>query len=58
MYRLPLFDAGYDVALLNMVLHYAESPESVLAAMAAIEDVVSQDALYPRTPIEPLGKGL
>ena len=31
MYRLPLFDAGYDVALLNMVLHYAESPESVLA---------------------------
>ena len=32
--------------------------ERVLAAMAAIEDVVSQDALYPRTPIEPLGKGL
>ena len=31
MYRLPLFDAGYDVALLHMVLHYAESPESVLA---------------------------
>jgi len=31
MYRLPLFDAGYDVALLHMVLHHAESPESVLA---------------------------
>ncbi len=31
--------------------------ERVLAAMAAIEDVVSQDVLYPRTPIEPLGKG-
>ncbi len=31
MYRLPLFDAGYDVALLHMVLHYAETPESVLA---------------------------
>ena len=31
MYRLPLLDAGYDVALLHMVLHYAESPESVLA---------------------------
>ncbi len=31
--------------------------ERVLAAMAAIEDVVSRDVLYPRTPIEPLGKG-
>lgn len=31
--------------------------ELVLAAMAAIEDGVSQDVLYPRTPIEPLGKG-
>ncbi len=31
--------------------------ERVLAAMAAIEDVVSKEALYPHTPIEPLGKG-
>lgn len=31
--------------------------ERVLAAMAAIEDVVSQETLYPRTPIEPLGMG-
>lgn len=31
MYRLPLFDGSYDVALLHMVLHHAESPEAALA---------------------------
>ena len=31
--------------------------ERVLAAMAAIEDALSADVLYPRTPIEPLGMG-
>ena len=36
MYRLPLFDAGYDVALLHMVLHHAESPESVLAEVVRV----------------------
>ena len=36
MYRLPLTDAGYDIALLHMVLHYAETPETVLAEAARI----------------------
>jgi ArsR family transcriptional regulator len=34
MYRLPLADAGFDVALLQMVLHYAEEPAGVLAEAA------------------------
>ena len=36
MYRLPLTDATFDVALLHMVLHYAETPETVLAEAARI----------------------
>ncbi len=31
MYRLPLADAGVDVALLHMVLHHADDPAAVLA---------------------------
>jgi SAM-dependent methyltransferase len=31
MYRLPLPDAGFDLATLQMVLHYAEDPGAVLA---------------------------
>jgi len=31
MYRLPLADAGFDLALLQMVLHYAEDPAGVIA---------------------------
>lgn len=30
MYRLPLSDAGFDTAVLQMVLHYAEEPSGVL----------------------------
>lgn len=30
MYRLPLPDGGFDVAILQMVLHYAEDPAEVL----------------------------
>ena len=44
-------------AALRRVVAPPYREERVLAAMAAIEDAVSQDALYPRTPIEPLGKG-
>jgi ubiquinone/menaquinone biosynthesis C-methylase UbiE/DNA-binding transcriptional ArsR family regulator len=36
MYRLPLSDAGFDIALLHMVLHYAEQPEFVLAEAARV----------------------
>jgi ArsR family transcriptional regulator len=36
MYRLPLSDAGFDLALLHMVLHYAEQPEFVLAEAARV----------------------
>ncbi|MBV9786330.1 MAG: metalloregulator ArsR/SmtB family transcription factor [Acidisphaera sp.] len=31
MYRLPLPDGGFDLVLLQMVLHYAEDPAGVLA---------------------------
>jgi SAM-dependent methyltransferase/DNA-binding transcriptional ArsR family regulator len=31
MYRLPLADATFDIAVLQMVLHYAEDPAGVLA---------------------------
>jgi len=31
MYRLPLADASFDIAVLQMILHYAEDPAGVLA---------------------------
>jgi ArsR family transcriptional regulator len=31
MYRLPLADASFDAATLQMVLHYAEDPAAALA---------------------------
>src|SRR5690242_2611102 len=31
MYRLPLAEASFDIAVMQMVLHYAEDPPSVLA---------------------------
>jgi ArsR family transcriptional regulator len=31
MYALPLPDAGFDLVLLQMVLHYAEEPEAAVA---------------------------
>lgn len=34
MYRLPLQDGGYDLVVLQMVLHHAEDPASVLAEAA------------------------
>ena len=36
MYRLPLPDAGFDVAALQMVLHYAEDPAAALAEAARV----------------------
>lgn len=36
MYRLPLPDAAFDVAVLQMVLHYAEDPAAVLAEAARV----------------------
>ena len=36
MYRLPLPDAGFDIAVLQMVLHYAEAPVDVLAEAARV----------------------
>ncbi|HVC60654.1 MAG TPA: metalloregulator ArsR/SmtB family transcription factor [Acetobacteraceae bacterium] len=36
MYRLPLADATFDVAVLQMVLHYAEDPAGVLAEAARV----------------------
>ncbi len=36
MYRLPVPDAAFDVAVLQMVLHYAEQPEAVLAEAARV----------------------
>ncbi|MGE0223323.1 MAG: metalloregulator ArsR/SmtB family transcription factor [Acetobacteraceae bacterium] len=36
MYRLPLADASFDVAVLQMVLHYAEDPAGVLAEAARV----------------------
>ncbi len=36
MYRLPLGDAGYDLVMLQMVLHHAEDPASVLAEAARV----------------------
>jgi ArsR family transcriptional regulator len=34
MYRLPLPDSGFDLAVLQMVLHYAEDPAGVVAEAA------------------------
>jgi ArsR family transcriptional regulator len=36
MYRLPLPDASFDIAVLQMVLHYAEDPAGVLAEAARV----------------------
>ena len=36
MYRLPVADAAFDVAVLQMVLHYAEQPDAVLAEAARV----------------------
>jgi len=36
MYRLPLEDAGFDVGVLQMVLHYAEQPDAALAEAARV----------------------
>jgi SAM-dependent methyltransferase len=36
MYRLPLADASFDLAVVQMVLHYAEDPPSVLAEAARV----------------------
>jgi ArsR family transcriptional regulator len=36
MYRLPFSDGTFDIAVLQMVLHYAEDPTSVLAEAARI----------------------
>src|SRR5271166_870805 len=36
MYRLPLPEASFDIAVLQMVLHYAEDPPGVLAEVARV----------------------
>jgi ArsR family transcriptional regulator len=36
MYRLPLADHAVDMVVLQMVLHYAEQPESVIAEAARV----------------------
>ncbi len=36
MYRLPLAEASFDVAVMQMVLHYAEDPSGVLAEAARV----------------------
>jgi ArsR family transcriptional regulator len=36
MYRLPLAEASFDVAVVQMVLHYAEDPPGVLAEVARV----------------------
>jgi ubiquinone/menaquinone biosynthesis C-methylase UbiE len=36
MYRLPLTDASFDIAVMQMVLHYAEDPAGVLAEAARV----------------------
>jgi SAM-dependent methyltransferase len=36
MYRLPMGDAVFDIAVIQMVLHYAEQPEAVLAEAARV----------------------
>lgn len=36
MYRLPLADGSFDVAVMQMVLHYAEDPPGALAEVARV----------------------
>jgi ubiquinone/menaquinone biosynthesis C-methylase UbiE len=36
MYRMPLHDARFDIAVLQMVLHHAEDPEGVLLEAARV----------------------
>lgn len=56
MYRLPLADESFDVAVLQMVLHYAEDPAGVLAEAARVlrpagRLIVIDLALHPRDDI-------
>jgi ArsR family transcriptional regulator len=36
MYRLPLTESSFDIAVMQMVLHYAEDPPGVLAEVARV----------------------
>ena len=36
MYRLPLAEGSFDIAVMQMVLHYAEDPPGVLAEAARV----------------------
>jgi ArsR family transcriptional regulator len=36
MYRLPLADASFDIAVLQMVLHFAEDPAGAIAEAARV----------------------
>jgi SAM-dependent methyltransferase/DNA-binding transcriptional ArsR family regulator len=36
MYRLPLPESSFDIAVMQMVLHYAEEPQGVLAEVARV----------------------
>jgi ArsR family transcriptional regulator len=36
MYRLPFADATFDLAVMQMVLHYAEDPSGALAEVARV----------------------
>lgn len=36
MYRLPLHERSFDIAVLQMVLHYAEDPQGVMAEAARV----------------------
>jgi ubiquinone/menaquinone biosynthesis C-methylase UbiE len=36
MYRLPLAEASFDLAVMQMVLHYAEDPPGALAEVARV----------------------
>jgi ArsR family transcriptional regulator len=54
MYRLPLPDAGFDLATLQMVLHYAEDPLAVLTEAAR---VLKPEGLLVVIDLAPHGRG-
>ncbi|WP_043359358.1 metalloregulator ArsR/SmtB family transcription factor [Belnapia sp. F-4-1] len=54
MYRLPLPDAGFDLATMQMVLHYAEDPAAALAEAAR---VLRPDGLLLILDLAPHGRG-